>query len=200
MNGRQQPWVRLRGLVVVHRLRRDHADHTVFENRETDRNTERNPLLVQGDDPHDNEEVEMHLDQAAREVNEHCRAEDQTERRDAGAEPTWQRRPRSSRRRQDDRLEINEGVRRGVMGHHADDEQDGDVGPEQEHDPAASGLPDVHRERPAGRQEPCEAPVRRLKRANTEVHGTCPVQLSGVRSPGRLADGPDEGPASRLGH
>ena len=73
------PRVVERGLVVVHRSRRDHAHGAVLDHDEADGDEEGNPVLVQAEDDDHDEVVEVHLDHAARQVHEDAGRGDQTE-------------------------------------------------------------------------------------------------------------------------
>ena len=90
-----------RGRVVVDGRRREHATDAVLEHDVADGDEERPPVLVERDDTHHDEEVEVHLDHAAGQVHERGRAREQPERGDDGADPPTgpQARWRSTRRR-----------------------------------------------------------------------------------------------------
>ena len=63
--------LRHRGGVVVDRARSQRADQSVVDDDEPDRGEERQPVLIQGQDPDHHEEVEVHLDGAAGEMYQH---------------------------------------------------------------------------------------------------------------------------------
>ena len=67
-------------LVVVHGLRRDRAGDAVLEHDVADGDEERPPVLVQRDDAHHHEVVEVHLDESVGEMHEDGRARQQSHR------------------------------------------------------------------------------------------------------------------------
>ena len=71
VDGRPAPRVVVGGVVIEDRVLVERADHAVVDEDVGDRREERKPVLVQRDYRDHDEEVEVHLDHAAREVYQH---------------------------------------------------------------------------------------------------------------------------------
>ena len=110
------PWIiaHLNGCAIASGGRRPQRlrgpEHAVVQDDEADREPERQPVLVQREDADHHEEVEVHLDDAAPEVDEHRRGRDEAGAR--GDHPPAQRDARQHRddRERDHRADVEEDV------------------------------------------------------------------------------------------
>jgi hypothetical protein len=133
------------------RGRRQVTEDAVVEDHVGERHPERHPVLVQGDEAHHHEEVEVHLDGAAGQVHQQRRGGDEAEHRHAGALPPAAA-PLPGRQRAD----REDGALAGAVPqrHPADHPEhrgaDG-MEPQQHHDSPVPPLPDVRLQRAAVR-------------------------------------------------
>jgi hypothetical protein len=81
---RRPPWMGDVGGAVEHGRGVDHAKQPVLGDDVEQGEQERQPRLVQGQEPDDHEELEVRLDRAAGQVDQYRRAGDEPERRAAG--------------------------------------------------------------------------------------------------------------------
>ena len=138
---RPQPRVRLsRGVVEDQRLLPRRAD-AVADHGEDDVEEERRPVLVERDEPDDDEEVEVRLDGAVREPDERRRAVDQPGGDGHGgrAPVTAQHVPEHHRGDRRDR-DVHQGARR-VAEHQPQRHQRRDVHPQHPEHQAVTALP-----------------------------------------------------------
>ena len=144
--GPQQGLV-LGGLMIEDVAGEEDAGDAVVGRDEPDRHEERDPVLVEGDQAHHDEEVEVHLDGAAGEVHEDGRRGHETGAGDAGSgAPAQARLKRGRAGEQGDESRLEKAVTHRLAPDHAEDGDPGDVQPEHdEHGPVAGG-PQVGRQ------------------------------------------------------
>ena len=110
-------------------MRVERSRDAVMQQHVGDRREERDPVLIERDHDDHHEEVEVHLDDAAREMHEHggC-GQDADRRRERARAPRKRRVAGDERRgRQDQRLE--QRVRQGEPADHGEDRDDRSRGP-----------------------------------------------------------------------
>ena len=192
---RPPPRVGGRLRVAVDRVRLQDADHAVVQDDVADREEERDPVLVQREQPDHHEEVEVRLDDAAPEVDEQRRARDEAGAR--GDHPPAQRDARQHRddRERDHRADVEEDVAEPVAAGEAEQQQPGDVRREHGDDHAVAALEEVRREHPAlghggaqSRGRAGSAPERRAGRGARQPRARGPsVHRRGTRTGDRRA-------------
>jgi hypothetical protein len=159
----QRPAPRVGGRlrVAVDRMRLDDAEHAVVQDDVGDRQEERHPVLVEGQQADHHEEVEVRLDGPVPQVDEQRGARDE-----AGAgrdHPPAQRDARQHRddRERDHRPDVEEDVAERVAAGEAEQEQAGDVGRQDADDHPVAALEEMRRQHPSlghGGAEPAAGP------------------------------------------
>ena len=130
-------------LVVVDGDRVDHAEHAVLEHDVADGGEERPPVLVERDHTDHHEVVEVHLDHAARLVHEDRRTGQQPQGGDDGARPTMVAQPHRAQREGGDDGALDRGLQDRYVTGEREEEDAGNVQPEQGEDPPMALRPDV---------------------------------------------------------
>ena len=156
--------------VVEDRARIDGPEDAVVHEHVGDGGEEADPVLVEGDDGDHDEEEEVHLDDAAREVHQHRRARQQAERGGHAALPAAERRRRGEQGEDgaDGRLEDRVGQRR-IPRATANTGMIAASDPEEHEDPPVAPGPELLRQGPAlGQRVPnagCSRPATRPSRS-----------------------------------
>ena len=137
---RPLPRVLLGRGVVEHQVRHEAGADPVAEHREHDVEQERHPVLIERDEPDDDEEVEVRLDRAVGEADERGRAVDQPERDERGGQPPGPHEVSDEQAGQRQRQRLGDVVRREAA-QHAEDEQGRQVRCEQPLQEPVSTVP-----------------------------------------------------------
>jgi hypothetical protein len=196
--------------VVVHRLRVRHAEDAVFDGHVQHARGEREPVLVDGDDADHDEEVEVRLDVAPREVDQDGRGRHQPDGDDASPNaPRELRNARHRRQRDDDAdagdqmLERNGGERRTRdvrlgPGETPERVQERRVGREQQYDVSVARPPGLLRDGVPSRDVSEEVPYRPSYPTHPRISGSparVPVRHGTlVLVSGKICDGPKISP------
>ena len=131
--------------VVVDVGGKEHADDPVMQDDVGHGQQERHPVLVERENAHHDEEVEMHLDVAAGQVHEHRRRRHQTERGDGGAHAASKRWNRGDDRGRRDRAAFEQRVPATVAEAERDAGEAGGVKRQQRDDRPVPPGPDAFR-------------------------------------------------------
>ena len=159
----QRPLPRLRegGGVVEHRVPgRGSPRRRGGGRRKPIAMSERNPILVQRDERHHHEEVEMHLDRAVREMDENGGRREQPDRGGDHARAAREHGGRREAGEGGDPGRLEQDVAEPVAADHPEDRDSDDVHPEDDEDPAVTVPPGRLRERPAARERTRKPPDR----------------------------------------
>ena len=153
--------------------------------------SEREPVLIQRDDRHHHEEVEVHLGHAVEDVHEHGRGREQRRRGADRPEPAMERSDGCDDREQDDRRgQLRDQAARGVLPPRDEWDRD-DVCPRDREDPAVTCAPGGIGQPHARREETAKAAHR--------SHDTCRGQgVRGItRRVGEFRERPSPSPRTR---
>ena len=132
--------------MVVDGLRVEHADRPVMERHVGDGAEEGDPALVERDDAEHHEEMEVHLDVAAREVGEHGGRRDQTQARDERAKGAAQPRRGGAEPHRRHHASLHQAVDQVVSGREREGREGHALYPEQDENAPVATVPDPGRQ------------------------------------------------------
>ena len=139
---RPRPRAPDRGRVVVDGSWIENADDPVMEGDVRDRAEEGDPALVERDDAEHHEEMEVHLDVAAREVGEHGGRRDQTQARDERAKGAAQPRRGGAEPHRCHHASLDQAVDQVVSGREREGREGHALYPEQDENAPVATAPD----------------------------------------------------------
>ena len=128
--------------VVVDGGRVEHAHDAVVHQDEPDREQKRSPLLVQGHEPHHDEEMKVELDVAAGQVNEHRGRRDEPEGGEGGLGGSMADRQRGRDRRERNDSALEHAVTPAVAGVEREARDADRVEPEHHENAAVAPFPE----------------------------------------------------------
>ena len=185
---RPGPRAGLAGRVGVHGAGGNRPEDPVLEDDEAQSAHERQPGLVERQDCHHDEEVEVALDRAGPQVHEHRGGDDEAERRGQRARPAPGRQGRDHGEAGDE-AGLGGRVGQAVAAGQGEDPQRRHVQPQQEQDPAVSRLEGSGAQWASGRQEGRQAALERVGRvqrghggASTTIMRVSPTKGNGPMS------------------